>query len=1351
LSDAINPGKLLAETHALAMRGLIFIFLGLNAFTALVGGARGQAPDHGPLQGVVTLADAQRKLLVIQEGKLARAVRLDGDMPPVRLGDRIHVGGQVNPWFTAFPDFPAHPAGQKILAAFEVPTDWNDHFIARLRGFLRVPADGDYTFWIMADDEGELFLGSSSDPATARRIAAAPRGSWPPPWDRDPGQKSQSVHLKAGERYYIEARQIEWRGHDLLAVAWEGATFRRELLRAEFLSPWPADDGATNGILYEYWTNCFLTSLAVLTPQAQVFGVRGARIESLGPGALPAAQRAWPGPARLDVPNYSWVEVEGTVRFGAAHDGVLHLEISEPNGRNGTALARMRVNILNWRDRPVAPLLNRKVRVQGVCERTLDATGQSAVEIIWVQDDQHLWPLDFSDIDGRGVEVLPMFEITPANLKLAWGRKVMVRGAVTSYDEKTRRVLLRGDDSFYAYSSTDGKTWTPFGTPIPVTMEDSVLIGLAATSITATQAFEATLSPVGLDLSRSQTLEIGGGPMQGSLILSNGTARFWPAGSRGWGKADGGMFVCQPLQEEGEITARIESFRATRNSDKAGLMVRESLHKEAPFVALVMTHGDSLDFLYRSSRGSVVKAVQREFRNVPGWLKLVRRRHTLPAQLLEGEILQLREQVELVGMLNWTNGEPTLADAHVRSGAKVFQPASADGRPRAVQVADLPSTAEENNQYANDEYLLRGVVTFKGRAFGRDFLFLQDESGAVPVRTAPPIFHREQIEAGCRLEVKGGVLFAPGRPPFRVNTATVLGRGAFPHPLPYPERSEVELVDSHWVETEGIVRSVTNNVMRVMGRNGPLLVWVGDSGSAKTLARYVDCLITVRGVLSLQAASEPVLFVPSPRFIEVTESAPDDLFVVPAFAINKLEAPNVNPNLLHRIKIIGAVTYRDADLLVVQDQTGGARVFGSGPGNVRVGDRVEVVGFPDREGDVLTMREPVIRAIGEVHPPEPIEMLLEGVLDGRLNGWLVRLEGIVLDQKTRQGRQLLELQNGQRVFQAVLAKGAGELKPLPAGSRVRVTGVSQLQVANRSATAATERDYPLVATMDVLMRSPADLVLLERPPWWTWRHTAAIGAVLGAILVGAMAWIRSLRRRVAQRTSELQVAMSQLQKETELSATLAERERLAAEIHDTLEQGLSGIMMQLDGADTRLANDRSGARENLELARRMVRFSRAEVRHSLWNLESQLLKDSDLGVAVKEIARQMSAESSCAISLEMSDRRFALPAVIEHHLLRCTQEAISNALKHSGATNVWVKLGYSAEQVELEIADDGSGFDAKQVLTGPGMHLGLRNLRSRARKMKGQLNIESEPGQGTTVRLTVPLTGRAEKAPASVQ
>lgn len=251
--------------------------------------------------------------------------------------------------------------------------------------------------------------------------------------------------------------------------------------------------------------------------------------------------------------------------------------------------------------------------------------------------------------------------------------------------------------------------------------------------------------------------------------------------------------------------------------------------------------------------------------------------------------------------------------------------------------------------------------------------------------------------------------------------------------------------------------------------------------------------------------------------------------------------------------------------------------------------------------------------------------------------------------------------------------------------------------------------------------------------------------VLCAIVsAGSFIWIRTLRRRVEQRTRELKLAMARLQAETETSATLAERDRLAGEIHDSLEQGLNGILMQLEGVDSKLDEDSNGARYYLEMARSMVRFSRSEVRHSLWNLESQLLTNGDLGAALTEIARQMNSSNRVQVTVQVLGSARPLAPATEHHCLRICQEALNNALKHAEAKAIQIRLEYLDKSVDLAITDDGRGFVPDAILTGAGNHLGLRNLRRRARKLKGQLAVTSQPGKGTTVQLNVPLNGRVD-------
>jgi signal transduction histidine kinase len=326
------------------------------------------------------------------------------------------------------------------------------------------------------------------------------------------------------------------------------------------------------------------------------------------------------------------------------------------------------------------------------------------------------------------------------------------------------------------------------------------------------------------------------------------------------------------------------------------------------------------------------------------------------------------------------------------------------------------------------------------------------------------------------------------------------------------------------------------------------------------------------------------------------------------------------------------------------------------------------------------------------------------------------------------------LQSGRRAFRATLPKSFAAMPAIPAGSQVEVTGVSWTQPLGEAAAGAGQ-------TFDVLLRTPADVIVRQRPPWWTWKHTtAALGAFV-FVLGLALFWIRLLRQQVAQRTSELQTAMTKLEHETEISATLTERNRLAGELHDGLEQGLSAIMMQLDGLESKLSTNPAEAVRYLKLARNMIRFSRTEVRHSLWDWKSPALTNKNLGAALSDIAGRMSAGNQAKVTVHISGLRFPLPHATEHHLLRIGQEALTNALKYSDAADIYLDLNYSENSVQLSVRDTGRGFVPEMVLNGTGGHLGLQNLRSRARKMGGRLTVTSAPGRGTTVEVTVPVNG----------
>jgi signal transduction histidine kinase len=203
---------------------------------------------------------------------------------------------------------------------------------------------------------------------------------------------------------------------------------------------------------------------------------------------------------------------------------------------------------------------------------------------------------------------------------------------------------------------------------------------------------------------------------------------------------------------------------------------------------------------------------------------------------------------------------------------------------------------------------------------------------------------------------------------------------------------------------------------------------------------------------------------------------------------------------------------------------------------------------------------------------------------------------------------------------------------------------------------------------------------------------------------------------------------------------LAERARLAREIHDTLAQGFVGISSQLDAVAMCMPHDFAQARRYLDLARKMARHSLTEARRSVMDLRASALEGQDLAAALQSGTQQWIAGSNVEVSLDITGAENPLSQDMEQHLLRIAQEAVANVLKHAGAKRIWVKLHTEARRIYLRIVDDGRGFEQQDdVFSGLGGHFGIIGMRERAERLGGELRLESRPGEGTQVEVTVPL------------
>jgi ligand-binding sensor domain-containing protein/signal transduction histidine kinase len=206
----------------------------------------------------------------------------------------------------------------------------------------------------------------------------------------------------------------------------------------------------------------------------------------------------------------------------------------------------------------------------------------------------------------------------------------------------------------------------------------------------------------------------------------------------------------------------------------------------------------------------------------------------------------------------------------------------------------------------------------------------------------------------------------------------------------------------------------------------------------------------------------------------------------------------------------------------------------------------------------------------------------------------------------------------------------------------------------------------------------------------------------------------------------------------QFDAVLAERTRIAREIHDNLAQEMLGISVQLEVVARTMPPGADVAQTHLDRVRMLVRHGIAEARRYVWDLRSQALDKADLPTALAETARRLTVDSQIEAKVEVSGVFRPLPGTIEDNLLRIGQEAINNAVSHANAKLVVVKMTFDIQHVELSVRDDGRGFD---VSTGvKNGHFGVVGMRERAERIGGTLNIISSKDAGTEVVVDVPIS-----------
>ncbi len=628
---------------------------------------------------------------------------------------------------------------------------------------------------------------------------------------------------------------------------------------------------------------------------------------------------------------------------------------------------------------------------------------------------------------------------------------------------------------------------------------------------------------------------------------------------------------------------------------------------------------------------------------------------------------------------------------------------------------------------------LRGVVTASNPGVS---VFIQDETGGTFISQTPRQI-MDSLQPGDEVLVVGVSfegLFLPG-----IAAATIqrIGRARLPHPVAV---TYDDLLSGRFhyerVEVSGVVRSVA-----WLPRRSCYVLKVA-MGARKLDVELVDHDPTHRPPLvnaRVRAAGlaagyinphrqlrSPTVLVSRREDLRVETPPPAPLFEEPLVAATDLLKFMPDGLSEHRIRVHGVVTHHQpGESVFLRDAGVGLLVRTAQTNQVQAGDLIEVAGFPMMGRFGAYLEDAEFRVRGRELPPAPVVSSVQSILQGSNDANLVTLEARLLDQLEGDAEAVLILSQADTVFRARLAHRP---PPLRQGSLLRLTGVCQ--AGDSDLGGARFRAAPLA--MELLLRSPADIQILTQPSAWT---TQRLGVIAGGLLVLALAacgWVVLLRRRIARQRA---VILEKVQRE----AVLEERHRMAREMHDTLAQSFSGLGFQLDALHTRLPAEQNDARHQLEVAREMVRHGRESLRRSLMNLRAQELDRGDLPDALPELARQITVGTGIELRCAIERPPQALPENIEANLLRIGQECLVNAVHHARPKSIQLVLTHAPGQMRLRVADDGAGFDTTQLDDHGNGHFGWRGIRERAAQIGAVVELESQPGHGTTVTVTAPL------------
>lgn len=586
------------------------------------------------------------------------------------------------------------------------------------------------------------------------------------------------------------------------------------------------------------------------------------------------------------------------------------------------------------------------------------------------------------------------------------------------------------------------------------------------------------------------------------------------------------------------------------------------------------------------------------------------------------------------------------------------------------------------------------------------------------------------LRPGDRVVVEGSTVFGGFIAAVELATATLVSAG---EPLAPRRLEAAELMSPpltlSWVETEAVIVAARRAgefmelSAQVHGYEWPVMLPYEERSRARA-ADLMQTPVTIRGIIGNNSNADGQM---TSRLLYVQSI--DDIAPVAGGLPAGPEAPLTPVNRLlrndsriyDRVRVRGAVTHvRDGSLYVAGE--GGALMIRAA--NVETfarGDWIEAEGFA-----VVAPFRPFLRAArvaklaGRPPPPARGADLAREEKLSLLQNELITVRATLLAVDASDRVHALQCRAGGVFFRALI-DAPPETLELEPESELELTGICRLEPEQR------ELSDEFVASVSLLVRDEGDIAVVRHPPWLNERRLLWILGALAVVTGAAFVWILLLRWQVKRQTREIAAGI-------ERKAVENERQRVARDLHDTVEQHLTGLAIQVGNIRSRIKNQEP-ALHALELAGKMLAHCRRETQLSIQDLRSIALERLGLAGALDELLGPMAREAGLAMSMAAEGAPFGVSGAAGNHLLRIAQAAVANAVRHARAREIRIRIVYTEDRLELSVADDGDGFDAGRP--APQGHFGLMGMRERANKLRGRIAIESAPGRGTVVRVSV--------------